>query len=168
MNILKKTKKKMIISFINAFLSGTHFFSLKRFLLNTNSDIKIGKNTRIVGPIYLPVISCLEIGDNTWIGRNFAVEGNGEVKIGNSCDLGPRVSFVTGSHDEGDQNRRAGEGFNGTITVGDGTWLGAGVTVLPNVIIEKGTIVGAASVVTKNLGSNCIYVGNPAKLLRNL
>ena len=168
MNILKKIKKSMIIGFINVFLSGTHFFSIKRILLNMCDDICVGQNTRVVGPIFLPIISKLEVGDNTWLGRNFSIEGNGDVKIGSSCDLGPNVSFITGSHLIGDINRRAGEGFNGKIIVEDGSWLGAESTILPNVSIGKGTVVGAASVVTKNLEDNGVYAGNPAKLLRNL
>lgn len=168
MNILKKTKKKIILLIVNTILSGTHMFALKRKLLNKCEGIYIGENTRIVSPIYLPVISVLDVGCNCWIGKNFSLEGNGEVYIGDNCDLGPSISFVTGSHEIGEHPRRAGKGYNGIIKIDSGTWIGAKTLILPDIEIGKGVIVGAASVVTKNLISDNIYAGNPAKIIRRL
>ena len=94
--------------------------------------------------------------------------GNGCVVIGAYCDIAPNVSFITGSHKIGKANHRAGEGYNGTITVGDGVWIGAGVMLLPNIQIESGTVVGAGTIVNKNLKENRVYVGNPAREIKIL
>lgn len=168
MNILKKIKKSILLFMINTILRGTHFFKIKRFLLNQCEGISIGKDTKIVAPIYIPIYSNLEIGHNSWIGRNFSLEGNGKVIIGSQCDLGPNVTCVTGSHKIGLKDRRAGEGYNGTVGVGDGTWIGTKAVLLVNNRIGKGCVVGAASVVTKDIEDNGVYAGCPAKLIRYL
>lgn len=168
MNGLRKIKKLFILGIVNLLLKGTHFFSLKRKLLNLCEGIKIGQGTRIVTPINIPWWSVLDIGECCWIGRDFTLEGNGEVYIGNNCDLGPNVICVTGSHDIGGVERRAGKGFNGIISVGNATWIGTRTILLPNIRIGNGSIVGAASVVTKDVLDNGVYAGNPAKKIRDL
>lgn len=168
MNVLKKIKKSILLVVINNLLTGTHFFEIKWFLLNQCEGISIGKNNKVVAPIYIPIYSNLEIGDNTWVGKNFSLEGNGTVIIGNQCDLGPDVTCVTGSHRIGSKDRRAGVGYNGTVDIGDGTWIGTKAVLLVNNRIGKGCVVGAASVVTKDIEDNGVYAGCPAKLIRYL
>ena len=68
----------------------------------------------------------------------------------------------------GDYIRRAGTGFNGKIIVKSGSWLGSRAILLPNIIVNYSTVVGAGSIVTKNLEKNCIYGGSPAKLIKRL
>lgn len=168
MNCVKKIKKCLILGTVNHFLVGTHFFELKRILLNLCEGIKIGNNTKIVGPVNLPLISSLEIGQETWIGKAFEIIGNGNVIIGNHCDIAPNVYFITGSHKMGSHERRAGEGFNGTIMVCDGCWIGARALLLPNTKIGNGTMVGAGTVVNHSLQSDRVYAGNPAKEIKML
>lgn len=168
MNVWKKIKKRITLSFVNTFCAGTHAWKLKRRLLNGCEGIEIGEDTKIVTPIHLPLHSHLKIGKRCWIGRDFVLEGNGKVVIGNNCDLAPTVVCVTGSHTIGDARRRAGEGYNGTIGIGNGVWIGTRAVLLPNVSIGDGVIVGAASVVTKDLVDNAIFAGNPAKKIRDL
>lgn len=98
MNIYKKSKKSFLLFVINTILKGTHFFKIKRVLLNQCEGVLIGENAKVVAPIYMPVYSELEVGDDSWIGKNFSLEGNGKVIIGNYCDLGPGVTCVTGTH----------------------------------------------------------------------
>lgn len=168
MNILKKVKKSILLFIINTILKGTHFFRIKRTLLNQCEGVLIGKNTKVVAPIYIPVYSNLEIGENSWIGKNFSLEGNGKVVIGNYCDLGPSVTCVTGSHKIGKKDRRAGEGYNGIVSIGDGTWIGTRSILLVNSTVGRGCVVGAASVITKDTEENRVYVGCPAKSIRCL
>lgn len=167
-NKLNKIKSSFFLWLVNHLFKGTHFWKIKRVLLNNCNSIQIGKDTKIVGPIYKPAFSTLKIGDNCWIGRDFFLEGNGTVIIEDNCDIAPCVTFLTGSHIVGDYIRRAGNGFNGKIIVKSGSWLGSRVILLPNIIVNYSTIVGTGSVVTKNLEKNCIYGGSPAKLIKRL
>lgn len=107
--------------FVNHLFAGTRFFSIKRKLLRSMGH-QIGNDTKVVAPLTTTVK--LKIGDNCWIGREFAAYGNGTVTIGNCCDIAPRVSFHTGGHEFGTSERRAGIGRIYHITVGDGCWLG--------------------------------------------
>lgn len=116
----------------------------------------------------MPVYSELEVGDDSWIGKNFSLEGNGKVIIGNYCDLGPGVTCVTGTHKIGKKDRRAGEGYNGTVRIGDGTWIGTKSILLVNNTVGEGCVVGAASIITKDIEANGVYAGCPAKLIRRL
>lgn len=168
MNVLKRIKKQIVLGLVNSVFQGTHAFGIKRTLLNCCEGIQIGMGTKIVTPIHVPGVGSLEIGENCWIGRDFSLEGNGKVHIGSNCDLAPAIVCVTGSHEIGDYNRRAGEGYNSGIGIGDGSWLGTRTIILPGIDIGKAVVIGAGSVVTKNLAEGSVYVGNPAKLMRKL
>lgn len=151
---------------INCFFKGTRFFAIKRWLLN-RAGLSIGKNVRVVAPIHIDT-SCVDIGENTWIGRDFRVYGNGRVSIGANCDLAPELLIQTGSHKIGISKRRAGEGFCGEIAIGDGCWIGVRTTILPGVEISSGTVIGAGSLVNKSVESNALAVGVPCKTIRKL
>lgn len=163
---VKRYKRKIALFIINHFMKGTRtiLFPVKCKLLNW-ANIKVGKNTKVVGPLY---ISCdLAIGDNVWVGRDFSADGNGNVEIGSNCDIAPNVQLYTGSHYVGNHDRRAGEGFNGKITIGNGCWLCAASKILPNVSIGDGVLIAAGSVVTRDVESDCSVGGVPAKVIRN-
>ena len=164
---LKKIKKKIVFFVINKFLAGTRpcFFSPKRKLLNSFGN-EIGYGTKIVGPIYCT--GKLKTGQNCWLGKNFTVNGNGMVEIGDNCDIAPEVIFQTGSHFIGDNLRRAGEGFNSSIVIGNGVWIGVRATILNDVVVRDSSVVAACACVTKNVESNLLVGGVPAKTIRKL
>ena len=66
------------------------------------------------------------------------MHGNGTVVIGNNCDIAPDVTFLTGGHQIGNAERRAGAGETYQITVGSGVWIGARATILLNTVIGGG------------------------------
>ena len=76
------------------------------------------------------------------------IHGNGRVVIGSNCDLGPDVSFITGSHSIGSHARRAGDGYNADIQVGNGCWICAGASIMPGVQIGEGCVVASYACVT--------------------
>ena len=168
MNVLKRIRKYIILGVVNTIFRGTHFFTIKRYLLNMCPGVQLGYNVKIVTPIYIPALSGMYIQENTWIGRNFSIEGNGEVLIGGNCDLGPSVTCITGSHKIGDTNRRAGEGYNSNISIGRGCWIGAKASLLPGISVAEGCVIGAATNVTRDTEPNGVYVGNPAMKVRDL
>ena len=109
MRKIKKIYFIIIISIINSILKGPRMFKIKRILLNS-IGIKIGQNTKVVGPLHIGTEAKLVIGDECWIGRDFKVDGNGKVIIGNKCDLAPEIIVATGSREIGNNQRRAGLG----------------------------------------------------------
>ena len=162
---LSTLKQKMVIYIVNHFLSGTYAFELKRNLLNS-IGYTIGINTKIVGPIYNT--ATLKVGENTWIGRNFTVEGNGRVTIGNNCDIAPSVSFQTGGHEIGLAERRAGIGRIFNIEIEDVTWIGACSTILGNTTVGKSCFITSCACVTHDIPANSMAGGVPAKVIRKL
>lgn len=89
------------------------------------------------------------------------------IKIGKNVDIAPRVCIVSGSHNIdmiGDHS--AGPGSGGNIVIEDGVWVGANSTILPGVTIGKKSIIGAGSIVIKDIPSYCIAVGNPCKPIK--
>lgn len=159
--------RALVIRIANIF-SGMHFFKLKRVLLNIAPGINIGKGTRIVGPFWAGTVSKIYIGKDTFINRQFNVEGNGNLWIGDKVDFGPNVRILTGGHEIGEEDHRAAEGIVYTIRIEDGCWIGANTVVLGNTTIGKGAVVGAATVVIRNIPQNVLCVGHPAEVKRIL
>ena len=97
------------------------------------------------------------------------IGGAADVSIGDNCDIGPRVSLVTGSHRMGGlEGRAAGEGYSESICLEDGVWLGASVTVLGGVTIGAGSMVAAGALVREDVSTNVVVAGVPAKVVRNI
>ena len=84
MGRLKRIKRAFCIWIINSFLSGTHFFELKRLLIRA-AGIPCGVGSKVVGPVYLGNVARVRIGSNVWVGTRFAVYGNGSVTLGDGC-----------------------------------------------------------------------------------
>lgn len=76
--------------------------------------------------------------------------------------------FEAGTHKIGPKMKRAGAVYYDAITVGDGCWIGCNVTILPGVTIANGCVIGAGATVVKNTEPNGLYVGIPAKRIRDL
>lgn len=116
----------------------------------------------------------VDYGVNIHIGQNFYANYDpimldvAPITIGDNVLFGPRVSLLTPGHPMDADIRNSGVEYAQPITIGNNVWLGGYVTVLPGVTIGENTIVGAGSVVTKDLPDSVIAVGNPAHVLRPL
>lgn len=108
------------------------------------------------------------IGENVLINHNCFIDAWEKVTIGNNTSIAFGVTICTSSHKIGTSNKRAGESDRKPITIGDGCWIGANVTILPGVTIGDGCVIGAGSVVTKDCKSNTLYAGVPAREIREL
>ena len=155
----------MNLFLINSIYSGTKAFEKKRKLLNKLGH-QIGEGTKIVTPFFCT--GKLITGKDCWIGKNLTINGNGTVIIGDNCDIAPEVTFQTGSHKIGSHNRRAGDGFNADIKLGDGCWVGVRSTLLGGVEVEDGCIIAACACVNKSVAKNTLVGGVPSKVIRNL
>lgn len=162
---LRGIKRRVYLYLVNHVYVGTRKFEKKRKLLNSIGFF-IGENTKIVGPIECS--GNLIVGKNCWIGKNFKVNGNGTVKIGDNCDIAPEVTFQTGGHIIGESKRRAGKGVNFSQSVGDGTWIGGRTTVIGNSNIGAGCVIAGCACVNRDVEDNSLVGGVPAKLIRKL
>ena len=114
----------------------------------------------------------VDYGCNIYIGKHFFANYNccmldvANIIIGDNVMFGPNVGIYTPSHPIDAVVRNSGVELAKEIRIGNNVWLGGHVCVTPGVTIGDNTIVGAGSVVTKNLPANVIAAGNPAKVLR--
>jgi putative colanic acid biosynthesis acetyltransferase WcaF len=106
----------------------------------------------------------LEIGDYVWIGEEAFILNFEVIKIGNNVCVSQRAFLCGGNHDFKDP---AMSYKNGPITLEDGSWIGAGCFIGPNVTIGADCIITAYSVATQNTIANSIYKGNPALFLKS-
>jgi maltose O-acetyltransferase len=112
--------------------------------------------------------TAITIGHDTFVNRECYFDNSGPISIGARCNVGMQVLFTTSHHHDGTARRRAGATLGTPITVGDGCWLGARVIVLPGVTIGSGCIVGAGSLVTTDCEPHGLYLGSPARRIRDL
>lgn len=138
----------------------------KKVRLLRSYGFTVGDGTRIVGPVSID--GKLRLGKDVFVGKDFAICGNGTVTIGDRCDIAPRVCFLTGTHQIGGAERRAGKGQTLDTFVGSGTWIGAGSLILPGVTIGSGCVIAAGSVVTGDIPDNTLCAGVPAKVKKHL
>lgn len=150
---------------INRAYAGTGHFTQKRKLLRKLGH-EIGEGTKIVGPVFCT--GKLIVGADCWIGKNLTVNGNGTVVIGDRCDIAPEVTFQTGSHAIGTHDRRAGDGYNEDISVGNGCWIGVRSTLLAGVKVGDGCVIAACACVTKEIEEDTLAGGIPARHIRNI
>lgn len=99
---------------------------------------------------------------------NYRCEVYAGTAIGDRCSIGPGVKLLTMAHELGSEDFRAGNFSNKPIRVGDGAWIGAYSVVLGGVTIGRGAVVGAGSLVTKDVPDNCLAMGHPANVVREL
>lgn len=90
------------------------------------------------------------------------------IYVGDYTMIGPNVTLATAGHPSLPELRQQGMQYNMPVRIGKNCWLGAGVIVLPGVTIGDNVVVGAGSVVTKDLPSNVVAVGNPCRVLREV
>lgn len=110
----------------------------------------------------------LRVGRNSFINYRCFLDLGNDITIGSNCSVGFGVTFINSTHEIGPSGYRAGEGNSFPINIEDGCWIGANVTIMPGVTIKKGCIIGAGALVTESTEFNGLYVGCPAKRIKEL
>ncbi|GAB2663013.1 sugar O-acetyltransferase [Vibrio panuliri] len=128
----------------------------------------VGKECYIEPPLHA------NWGRNTYVGNSFYANFNltlvddTVISIGDHVMIGPNVTLTTAGHPVDPDRRRNVAQFNLPITIEDNVWIGANVVVLPGVSIGENSVIGAGSIVTKDVPSNVVAVGNPCRVLREI
>ena len=110
----------------------------------------------------------VHLGKNVYFNFNATMVDDTHIYIGDCTMLGPNVVIATAGHPILPELREKALQFNLPVHIGKNCWLGAGVIVLPGVTIGDNTVIGAGSVVTKDIPANVVAVGNPCKVLREI
>lgn len=127
---------------------------------------KVPENVEIVPPLWVDYGRHIKLGKNVFVNKDaYFMDGN-TITIGDNVFIGPNCGFYTNTHPENIERRNQGLEKARPITIGKNTWIGANVTVLPGVTIEEGSVIGAGSVVTKDIPKNSLAVGSPCRVLR--
>lgn len=138
---------------------------------------EIGEGTSLLGPIRFHYGCHTSIGHDCFMNFNFTVQDDARVTIGSHCCFGPNVTLVTPLHPMLPEERRGivckdGEErflcYAKPIVIGDDCWFGANVVVCPGVTIGSGCVIGAGSVVTKDIPDRTFAAGVPAKVIREI
>lgn len=106
------------------------------------------------------------IGAGTFINYDCFFDGSAPITIGRKVRIGMQCLFVTGSHEIGTPDQRAGRETAEPIVIEDGAWIGARVTVLPGVTVGRGAVVAAGAVVTRSVAPMQTVAGVPARPIR--
>jgi maltose O-acetyltransferase len=128
----------------------------------------LGENTIIRPPFRCDYGFQTSIGKNTFINFGLTCADVAKVTIGDDVQIGPNVQLLTPTHPTEPEPRRQKWEAAKPIVIEDNVWLGGGVTVCPGVTIGENSVIGAGAVVTRDIPSNVVAVGNPARVIRSL
>ncbi len=126
----------------------------------------VGENVWMQQPVMVVCGSNVTIGNNCYFNAGTTLLDDYKIVIGNNVLISPNVTIITTGHPLHPEMRMHGEMYSAAVTIEDDAWIGACVTLLPGVTIGRGAMVGAGSVVTKDVPPMTVAVGNPCKVLR--
>lgn len=128
----------------------------------------VGDNCVVEQPLFCTYGYNTTVGDNFFLNVNGKLMDSGKITIGNNVFIAPNVSIITEEHAFDVEQRLAGLEYAFPVTIGDNVWICTGAIILPGVTIGEASVIGAGSVVTKDIPPRSLAVGNPCKVIRKL
>ena len=128
----------------------------------------MGENIWIEPPVRMAYGNNVHIGDSFYANFNLVLVDDIDIYIGNHVMIAPNVTITATGHPVHPELRKNGTQFSIPVRIEDDVWIGANVVILPGVTIGKNSVIGAGSVVTKNIPENVVAVGNPCQVLREI
>ena len=129
---------------------------------------KTGNEINIEAPFHCDYGYNIEVGENFFANYNFLVLDVGKVHIGDNAQIAPNVSVYTAGHPIHPDSRNSGYEYGIDVKIGNNVWIGGNACIMPGVTIGDNVVIGAGSVVTKDIPSNVIAFGNPCKVIREI
>lgn len=153
--------KRKSCEFNQTFCNGPGFRDALKNLIPS-----IPNSSTICPPFYCDYGDGILLGENVFINMNCTFLDGGYIMIGNNTLIGPNVQIYTPHHPKDAKQRRTLIEKSLPVTIGSDCWIGGGVIICPGVIIGDRVIVGAGSIVTKNIASDAVVAGNPARTIK--
>ncbi|MUV14921.1 sugar O-acetyltransferase [Noviluteimonas gilva] len=125
-------------------------------------------NTYVTAPFFCDYGTNITLGANVYFNFNCVVLDVAPVTIGDNVMFGPAVQVYTATHPLDAVERRSGREFAKPIAIGDDVWIGGGAILCPGVTIGPRSVIGAGSVVTRDLPADVFAAGNPCRVIRSL
>ena len=119
-------------------------------------------------PFYCDYGKHISVGKRFFANFNFTVLDEARVTIGDDCFIGPNVGIYTACHSTDPVERNTRQEWALPVTIGNNVWIGGSVTILAGVTIGDNVTIGAGSVVTRDIPSNSVAVGNPCRVIRTI
>lgn len=129
---------------------------------------KTKEHFTITAPFWCDYGYNIEIGENFYTNHNCVILDGAKVVFGDNVFIAPNCGFYTAGHALDVEQRNQGLEYAYPITVGDNVWIGGGVQVMPGVTIGSDTVIGAGSLVNKDIPSGVLAAGNPCRVIRKL
>lgn len=149
----------------------------ERLELAKQITAEFGEGSFMQGPVFFHYGSHTRIGERCFINYNFTVQDDALVTIGDDCNFGPNVTIVTPIHPMLPDQRKTLYDAQGNpkrfcyakpVTIGKDCWFGANVTVCPGVTVGDGCVIGAGSVVTRDIPPMSFAAGVPCRVIRKI
>ncbi len=150
---------------MNAFNSADHSDTETKIQL-IHRMLTAEKDVWIEAPFYFIYGKNIHIGQGSFINMNCNFIDDGKITIGKNVLFGPAVTIVTVGHPVNPAMREYM--YTDPVTIKDNVWVGASVTICPGVTIGENSVIGAGSVVTKDIPANSVAVGNPCRVIRRI
>ena len=130
--------------------------------------VELGENCYIEPPLHTNWGRHTHFGNNVYANFNLTLVDDTDIFIGDSVMIGPNVTIATAGHPIDPELRKKVAQYNIPVRIGNNVWIGARAVVLPGVSIGENTVIGAGSIVTKDIPANVVAVGNPCRVLREI
>lgn len=127
---------------------------------------KVGENCTVEQPLFCTYGYNTTVGDNFFMNVGGRLMDSGKITIGNNVFIAPNVSIITEEHSMVVSERIAGLEYTHPVTIGNNVWICTGAIILPGVTIGDNCVIGAGSVVTKDIPEGSLAVGVPCKVIR--
>ena len=157
----KALKYEELMFRLNHTFSGSEEY---REILAELFDGRIGEGSFVKAPISGAAIDKLVIGNGVYINSNLLAMSRGGITIEDDVMIAANVQLLSNNHDPYDRSVLLCK----PIVIKKGAWIGAGASIMPGVTVGRYAIIGAASVVTKDVPDYCVAVGTPAKVIKTL